>query len=151
MIEARAIVLRAEADLAVVTSDNNFICGACASTGGCGAIKLSRLLSARQPEFQVANPVNARRGEKVIIGVPEGALMKSSLAVYFVPLLLFIAGAVVGSFLASADSLRDGYAVVGSFATLPVNIVWLRLMNCRFGVSSTMRPVILRVGASFGS
>jgi sigma-E factor negative regulatory protein RseC len=137
-------VRRLDADMAVVTSVRS-VCENCASTGGCGFVKLSQLLCYSPKEFKVDNPVGVGPGDDVIIGAVEGTLVRFSLVVYLVPLLLLVAGAMVGEFATPIGFSRDIYAIGGFLAALAPSIAWMRAVNRRYRDSPDVRPVILYV------
>lgn len=143
MIEARGIVVATEAQSALVTTDDNPVCARCAAAGGCGAVKLTRALCLRPRHYRVRNPIGAVPGDHVVIGVEEGALWKSSLVVYLVPLLLLLGGAMMGSLGASDLAGRDTFAALGGLAGAALSVVWLGVANRRFGVCR-FEPIILK-------
>lgn len=146
MTESRAIVLSLDAGYAVVACDNNSTCGRCEAVGGCGAVILARVLCSKPREYRVVNAIAARPGDKVTIGIAEDVLLKSSLAIYLVPLLLLIGGSVVGGISAPDDSLRDGYAIAGFLVASVATTLWIRLVTRRYAVSANVLPLILRQG-----
>lgn len=134
MIETPARVVRVEGATAWVCAESPSSCGACGGKG-CGASLYARLLHPHEPEYAVGNPIDARPGEPVVVGIEDGALLKAALAAYIVPLFLVLLGALVGS---QSGNLT---AVAGALAGLVLAVAWLRR---RRGSAS---PVILRRGS----
>ncbi|MCL6555641.1 MAG: SoxR reducing system RseC family protein [Burkholderiales bacterium] len=138
LLETPARVLEVVDDMALVEADYRGGCGggACAS-GGCGATLLAQLFS-RSPRgaLRVANPIGARPGERVVVGVKAGSLLAASLLVYLLPLVLLLVAAVAANRLLGGD----GAAALG--AGLGLGLGWLlaRRVACRHGA----RPRILR-------
>lgn len=133
MIETPARVVRVDGGTAWVCAESPSTCGACGGKG-CGASLYARLLHPREPEYAVANPIDARPGEPVVVGIEDGALFKAALAAYVVPLALLLLGALLGS------RQGDLAAVLGALAGLALAVVWLRRRRSGGG------PVILRRG-----
>ena len=95
MLEQHAIVLKTEGGLAWVEARESGTCGSCGS-GGCSTRRLADLFGRRERAFPVDNILHADAGERVVIGIPPGALWKSALSLYGLPLLLMLVGALTG-------------------------------------------------------
>lgn len=95
MLEQHAIVLKTEGDLAWVEARESGTCGSCGS-GGCSTRRLADLFGRRERAFPVDNALRAAAGERVVIGIPPGALWKSAFRLYGLPLLLLFAGGLLG-------------------------------------------------------
>lgn len=104
-----------------------------------------QLLGIEAKPFRVLNPIGAGVGERVIIGLEEAALLRSSLVAYVVPLVLLIAGAIAGGMLVS-PAYSDAYAAVGALLGLIAGFGSLKWINRRTGSGGQgmYRPVILR-------
>jgi sigma-E factor negative regulatory protein RseC len=134
MLEQHAIVLKTEGDLAWVEARESGTCGNCGS-GGCSTRRLADLFGRRERAFPVDNVLRAETGERVVIGIPPGALWKSAFQLYGLPLLLLLAGALVGQHLNG-----DFGALVGAAAGL----VLAALAQRSRGPSRAFQPVMLR-------
>jgi len=141
MLETPAIVVKTEDRAALVEADFGGGCGSglCAK-GGCGTAVLAQLFS-RTPRgpMRVANPIEARMGERVVVGVEEGSLLRATLIAYLLPLVLFVAGAL------AAQELRagDGATALGAIAGLLMGWAVARFLS-RHGRAAGGEPVILR-------
>lgn len=140
MIETPARVTRIEGPSAWVVSEAPSSCGACAGKG-CGSSIFNRLWHPDTPEYQVVNPVGAMPGEAVVVGLPEGALLKASGAAYLVPLLALLLGAGLGQLLGRPAGGEPG-AIAGGLTGLLLAGIWLK----RRRHDPTGDPVILRRG-----
>jgi sigma-E factor negative regulatory protein RseC len=78
--------------------------------------------------FRVLNPINATVGQRVQVAVPDGAVRRSAVYAYGLPLLALFAGAICGSLLAGETG-----AIFGAFAALLVT--WFALWR-----SESTRP-----------
>lgn len=143
MLETEGVVIRAEEEDAYVETSRASSCGSCSSKQGCGTTSLSKLLGGKATFFKVLNPIGAAAGERVIIGLEEAALLKSSALAYLLPLVLIFAGAMIGSFLASAE-MKDAYSALGAGVGLISGFVALKLVTARAGTQRQFQPVILR-------
>lgn len=143
MLESEGTVLEIEAGVAYVETSRASACGNCGSKHNCGSTPLMQLLGIEARPFQVLNPIGAEVGERVIIGLEESALLRSSLVAYVVPVVLLIAGAIAGSMLASPFS-SDVYAMVGALLGLVAGFGALKWTAGRTSGQDKYRPIILR-------
>ncbi|HID45853.1 MAG TPA: hypothetical protein EYP34_08875 [Chromatiaceae bacterium] len=114
MLEEEGIVLSVTGDSAEVVAETKSACGSCSAKNGCGTSLLASMFPQRKRSFRANNPVSAKVGDRVIIGLDESAMQFASLLVYLAPLLGLIGGAILGSWL--MPSLLPGSAEIGSIS-----------------------------------
>ncbi len=142
MLEEQALVVGIEQDRALLEIVRRSPCGLCGQTKGCGISVLGRIFGHRNNVFRAFNPLNARVGDQVVVGVNERALLVTSLVVYGVPLLLVMMGAATGTWLAPAAG--DAWALFGAGLGLALSFVWIKTHAMGRGLDTDYRPVILR-------
>jgi sigma-E factor negative regulatory protein RseC len=135
MIETPARITRAEGNIAWVVSSAPTSCGACGGKG-CGNSLFARVLHAEEPEYRVDNSFGALPGESVVVGLPDGALLRAALTAYGAPLLLLFAGAGLGQQLAGELG-----AVLGGLFGLVLAALFLKRRR-----PSVDYPMVLRRG-----
>ncbi|TVS16123.1 MAG: hypothetical protein EA417_11395 [Gammaproteobacteria bacterium] len=89
-------------------------CGGCAARSGCGHGLLDRFGQQRVVHIELPRtsvPHDVRTGERVLLGVPDGAILAASLAVYGPLLLGLLSGALISSLLMPGADIA---AVTGS-------------------------------------
>lgn len=143
MLETRAIIIRLEGGEALVESTQGGGCGHCDSEKGCGSGKLSQLFTSEPRRFRVRNDANAQVGTLVQVTLPEGALIRSALMMYILPLFCLLLGAFAGGQWASDAASGDAYAALGGFAGLFTGFVLVKGLSERRRFSSIALPVIL--------
>lgn len=134
MLEQHAVVIRTEVAKAWVEARESSTCGSC-GTGGCSTRRLADLFGRKDRAYPVNNTLQATVGERVVVGVPTGALWKSALRLYGLPLFLMLAGALAGQ---SVNG--DAGAAAGLLAGLGLAVVLHKI----WPVSAAMQPVMLR-------
>lgn len=112
MIETQGVITAIEGDFALVEVKNSG-CGRCHETGGCGGNSTSQLFCSTPRQFRVVNGVGAELGETVAITVADGAISRSVVILYLLPLAFLILGALLGAALAGEGS-RDRFALFGA-------------------------------------
>ncbi len=137
MIETPARITRIEGDAAWVSGKAPASCGACAGKG-CGSSIFSRFWHPDEPEYRVDNPIGAAPGESVVIGLPDGVLLRATLTSYGMPLVLLLISAGVGNHL-----FGEPGSISGGLFGLLLAAVWLKLHR-----EPRIFPVILRRDAN---
>lgn len=145
MIEETAQVVATEGEFVWVETQRQSTCGGCAARQGCGTATLAKVLGNRRTRVRAINRDGAQVGDRVVVGIDETALIRGSLAVYAVPLLGLLAGAVLGGLL-SERLLVDGEALTLGLgiAGLSGGLVWLRGFTRRIRSDRRYQPVVLR-------
>lgn len=113
MIDAQGKITAVNGDTADVLMDETG-CGRCHEEGGCGGHNIGKMLCASPRTFQVMNPGKSAVGDRVTVVIAEGAVRRSAMLAYVVPLLALFAGALGGSVLAGEVGAIVG-AVSGLF------------------------------------
>lgn len=142
MLETHAIIVQIEGQYALVQVNQANGCEQC-NGKGCGTGKLSQLFCSKQRQFQVENPINASIGDRVIISVAEGAVLRGIGLVYLLPLILLLMGAMLGNYLAEQVEQRDSYSAVGALLGLFAGFVFAKWISSR-QVNSHSQPYITR-------
>jgi sigma-E factor negative regulatory protein RseC len=97
----------------------------------------ARLWHPDEPEYRVANPIGAHPGDEVVVGLPEGTLLRAALLAYGAPLALVLGGAMAGQFLYGEPG-----AMAGGLCGLLLAALALRFSR------GHAAPVILRRGTT---
>ncbi len=143
MNEMHAIVIALRGDQAEIAPLGNFGCTHCNSGGGCGSGKLAQMFCSNKPrQFSAMNSAGARVGDEVRVVLPEGVLLRSSMLIYGLPLLLLLAGAMLGVALAGASADRDGYAVLGAMGGLLAGFAASRVMTMNGNHRAVVQSVV---------
>ncbi len=146
MIEETGTVVKVESGYAWIETERRSTCGSCSANKGCGTATLARVMGQRRTRVRALDPLEVKPGERVVIGLEEAALVRGSLAVYTVPLLGLLAGALFGDFMAQQllVASRDGMSILFGAAGALLGIGWLRSFSRRIYNDRRYQPVILR-------
>jgi sigma-E factor negative regulatory protein RseC len=99
-------------------------CGRCQEEGGCGASWGADGQNGKRV-YRLPNDIGVRIGDDVVVTMPEGALLRASLLVYFLPIVLVIIAAGIGS------TISEVAAVSGAGIGLAVGMVLVRYGQSR--------------------
>ena len=136
MIDAKGTITAVNGDTAEVLMDETG-CGRCHEEGGCGGHNLGKMLCSSPRRFLVHNPGNSAVGDRVTVVVAAGAVRRSALLVYVVPLLALLVGALGGSALAGEIG-----AIVGAIGGLLGAWLILSYAQARCTPDRDFRPYI---------
>lgn len=130
MTESEAIVVSIEGEHAWLDIAAGGGCGSCEKVAGCGSGD-----GAGRRRQRVLNTVGARVGDTVILGVPDGAVLKATLWAYMIPLTLALIG--VASGLTLGGEALGALGAVGGLA-----IGWFALRGTERRYSGSREPLL---------
>ena len=104
MIIEQAIVTGRQGDRIEVRLLRGSACGHCELRPGCGMGAIGRLLGRRSRPLYFTSERRLAPGDRVRLGLSEGALLRGSLAVYGLPLLGMLSAGLVAAVLGFADA-----------------------------------------------
>ena len=144
-VEGIARVVEVEDDVIWMEPEQTASCGGCASSSACGAKGIgsiaSRLEARRFPLCDATAGLAV--GERVVVGVHDGALIKASLTAYAVPLALSLGAGGVAQALAGSD----GLTMLAMFAGLALGLVAAHFGAGRLKARGELAPRFLRRAA----
>lgn len=105
--ESLAVVTALQGDNAVLEVVAESSCASCGERGGCGKG------GGATRKFVLPNRIGARPGDRVVLAVAPGGVLKAALWAYFVPVLLALIGAAWGAEQGDGDLSAFVGAVVG--------------------------------------
>lgn len=132
MLEQTVEVMKTAPDGIWVRAVEPSGCGTCGGQG-CSSRRIAELFQRKPRLFLVDCDLSLAPGDRAIVGIADGSVLKSALRAYGLPLGLMLAGAL----LAQAVQPGDGPALIGML--LGGMIGWLAGRGGR-----TARPVVLR-------
>lgn len=147
MLEEEGIILSVDGSVAEVVAETKSTCGSCAVKSGCGTSLLASLFPQRKRSFRADNPVSARTGDRVIIGLDESALQIASLLVYLAPLLGLIGGAIVGTWLAPqlAPDMVELFSIISGVAGFSLVLLLVRKISPWLSGRGRYQAIVLRI------
>ncbi|MBK8455232.1 MAG: SoxR reducing system RseC family protein [Thiofilum sp.] len=146
MIEQHAVIIANEPGYAWVMPQDSHSCQTCTNAKStCSSLSLTEWLRPKQQAVKVMNPVYAKVGEQVVVGLKSEAFLFYSLLAYALPLLGLLIAALLGSYI---FSLLDWNSDIGAMLAGAIGLgVGLRLAHYLASWSKHLehfQPVILR-------
>ncbi|MCP4370048.1 MAG: SoxR reducing system RseC family protein [Deltaproteobacteria bacterium] len=91
MATERGIVIKIDSTSAWVKTTRSSSCKTCSAKSSCSAVE-----NGTEMEVEAINEAGAQVGDRIIISIETASLLKASFLLYVFPILLMIAGAVIG-------------------------------------------------------
>lgn len=121
IVEGIARVVAMDGVYAWLEPEQTGSCGGCSSAIACGMKSgHGNFLAARR--FPMKNDFGLRVGERIIVGVSEGSLLRASLTAYALPLLAMLGAGIVTQNMTG----RDGPAALAALSGLGVGLLLAR-------------------------
>ncbi|MGF1547398.1 MAG: SoxR reducing system RseC family protein [Thiotrichales bacterium] len=141
MIVEQGVVIATDAELAWVEMRRQRTCGGCKEQQGCGISAIDRWLGERATVLQARNAVGAAAGDRVAVGLGEGALLRGAGLVYITPILALLVMAGVVQLWAPAAS--EWPVVLAGALGFVVALFWVRRVAVGQGRRDDWQPVVV--------
>ncbi|HMM47889.1 MAG TPA: SoxR reducing system RseC family protein [Thiobacillaceae bacterium] len=132
MLEQTAEVIRTAPDGVWVQAVEPSGCGACGGQG-CSSRRIAELFQYRPRHFLVDCELDLAPGERVVVGIAHGSVLRTALRLYGLPLALMLAGAILAQLVWPGDAAALVGVLLGGTAG------WAMARGGQIG-----RPVVLR-------
>lgn len=140
MIEEEGIVIDVDGDLARVSILEKSACEKCSASGVCHP--------GVQEYMEAANPLGAKKGQKVKVVLAPQVYLKASIILYGIPMTVFVAAAILAKNIAQQagqDANSDLWAFIAGMACMAVSFVFIRMYNKKVEKTAEYKPVIVEV------
>lgn len=139
LAEGIARVLRIDGATVWLEAEPQAACGACAAAGVCGMGRAGAS-GAKSRHFALANPGGLAAGDRVVVGVTAGALLRAALTAYALPMAATIgAGA-----LAVTANAGDATSMLAVAAGLFGGLICAQRIARRLEARGELSPRFLR-------
>lgn len=99
IVEKARVVAKGEI-YAWAETEHRIGCNLCTASDGCGTREIAKYLIKRSIIVKVFNPIEAKIGDMVVVGISEKTLLFGAFVLYTMPLLVMFLGAGLGEILA---------------------------------------------------
>lgn len=141
MIETTARVLAVEPGVAWVELRRGSACSGCSAGSGCGTAALAAVLGTSRRRLPVSDGIGVAVGDRVVIGVAEGALTRASLLAYLLPLMTLLSAAS----LAQSTGAGEGAVALAGLLGLGLGMLGAGRLTRTAPAEETYRPRLLRL------
>lgn len=142
MIEEQGRVVAVEPDAVWVETVRYTACQSCAANKACGHALLDGQRGGSRARIRaLTRQVSLQVDDQVVLGIPEGLLIRSTLMLYLLPLVLMFVGALGAGQL---DLAIPDPAAIGGIAGLLGGFAINRWYSVRHRRDPAMHPQVLR-------
>jgi sigma-E factor negative regulatory protein RseC len=141
MNEEVGTVREVRGEKALVVTDRQSMCGQCVAKSYCHMLGGGKEMIA-----EALNPIGAKPGDTVKIGIPSGTVTKASFVVYMIPAIGLVGGAALGYATGISSGVDYNLAtLVGCLAGLGISLIAVRLLSNTLGERPSYRPEIIKI------
>ncbi|MGD2062999.1 MAG: SoxR reducing system RseC family protein [Nitrospirota bacterium] len=133
-------VVSVEGETAQVSVARGSACGGCAQEGACNPLDPA----GQEIVIRVDNALDARPGQRVVVGVEEGMVLRGAAWVYALPLATFFLGYWLGGAVAPAGEGESGTAIAGAMLGLGAGLATVYWRFRRKSVVAAYRPRMVK-------
>jgi len=146
MLKEHGIVVEVNDQFAIVQTQSSNSCGQCAANKGCGTASLAAVLGQKVTQVKALNHKGAKVGQQVVIGLEEPALLKSSLALYLLPILSMFVAAIGYDMLVASVQLPQSeiLTILAALVGLLAGLKWAKRLMGKMSEDRRYQPIILQ-------
>ncbi len=147
MISATGKVISTQNGVLEVSCQQKSSCQACAARTQCGTGLVHSALPSRTFIIQLDSELDLPLGSSVSIGFPDSLFLRFASAVYLLPLLFLILGALLGdksgALLGFSGAASEGLAIGMAFSLMGLGFICAKALLKRLEKRHLVKPVLL--------
>jgi sigma-E factor negative regulatory protein RseC len=140
VIEETVQISKVEDTQILINTEPQSACTHCSSSG-CSSQVLAKLFTAKTHLVQLDNHLNAKAGDKVVIGITDELLISAALRIYLLPLLIMVLTAVFASKAGFSDGMQSLLALFGLLS----GFIFVKKFSCGSASLQRFKPKLLRL------
>jgi sigma-E factor negative regulatory protein RseC len=131
------------AGTAWVRTTRSSACESCSSRGACHGEGDGKQM---EMEVEAINTADARVGDRIVLNIENGSLLKATFLLYVFPILAMIAGAVLGQAVAVMRGTDpSGLSALFGFLFFGLAFIVIRVTGRRLSKNASYRPEIIKI------
>ncbi|MFZ1325526.1 MAG: SoxR reducing system RseC family protein [Candidatus Contendobacter sp.] len=142
MMEEQAVVVEVGDGRVWVETQRQSACAGCSAKTGCGTAALSQLWGQRRTRTPALSMLPLQVGDTVSVAVAEGAVLRGAWVIYFLPIALLLAGALLGQ--AVFGQAGEEPVVLAGGVGLGLGLLAARALSGRWCGDARFQAVVLR-------
>lgn len=148
MITAEGKVISTQKGVLEVSCEQKRSCQACAAKSQCGTGLVHSALPSRTFALKVDSNLDLPVGSRVVIGFSDHLLLRFVGAVYLLPLVFLILGALLGAkggaLFGFSEAASEGLAIGMAFSLMGLGFICAKVLLARFEKRHQVKPVLVR-------
>jgi sigma-E factor negative regulatory protein RseC len=140
MITENGIVTRTDRSTAWIKTIRSGACEGCSSKDSCGESHNSKEMT-----LELKNTLGVQTGDQVVIGIETKPMIILSFLLYVFPILLLIAGAVIGDSIAPVIGMNNSIcAMILGFSFFGAAFLFIRKTQVSLTQKEEFKPFLVR-------
>jgi sigma-E factor negative regulatory protein RseC len=136
----QGIVLRTDSGSAWVKTTRSSACKGCTSRDSC------HTMDGKEMEVKALNPAGAGVGDRIVLNIENGSLLKATFLIYVFPILFLVAGAVIGQLLAPLLALNpSALSALLGFALFFLSVLMMKKKAGKMANKREYQPKITKI------
>jgi len=137
----RGIVVKLDSTTAWVKTTRTSACKTCSAKSSCNAVE-----SGKEMEVEAINEAGAQIGDRIIISIETASLLKASFLLYVFPILLMVAGAIIGQMSGPLFNIDpSAFSAVVGFLFFFISFWFVKSRGNRMARKNEYKPKIIRI------
>ena len=141
MATEQGIVIKTDSSGAWVKTVKSGACAGCTARGACHSMS-----AGDEMEVKAVNEAGAKVGDRIVLSFESASLLKATFLLYVFPILLLIAGALIGQESAPYFSLNPaGFSVILGFSFFIAALLFIKIKAGQLAKKNEYRPKIVKI------
>lgn len=141
MATEQGIVIKADSSGAWVKTVKSGACAGCTARGACHSSSASG-----EMEVKAVNEAGAKVGDRIVLSFESASLLKATFLIYVFPILLLIAGALIGQETAPYFNFNPaGFSVILGFSFFIAALLIIKIKGGQLAQKNEYRPKIVKI------
>ena len=137
----QGVVLRTDSEAAWVKTTRSSACEGCTARKSCHTIGDSQ-----DTEVKAINLAGARAGDRIVLSFESKSLLKATFLIYVFPIILLMAGALIGQMLAALIELNSSLpSVVIGFAFFFTALAFMKARANKMAEKNAYQPKVIKI------
>ena len=146
MIEENATVQAINKSVVTLQTIKSSACGGCEESDTCSTSILSKYFANKSIELNLDTNLPVKVGDDVTVGLEEQALVRLTVLIYFIPIIVMFAFAILGTFITDYLQIKNELlTIVLALLGLGGSFVGLKKFGGYLFSLDKLNPVVLKI------
>jgi sigma-E factor negative regulatory protein RseC len=137
----QGVILRTDSHTAWVKTVRSSACEGCSAKGSCHTMG-----GGQDMEVKALNIAGARVGDRIVLSYETPSLLKATFLIYVFPIILLIAGALLGQMLALYLNLNSSaLSILLGFAFFFIALIFVKVRANKMAQKNAYQPKVIKI------
>jgi sigma-E factor negative regulatory protein RseC len=137
----QGVILRTDSQTAWVKTVRSSACEGCSAKGSCHTMG-----GGQDMEVKALNIAGARVGDRIVLSYETPSLLKATFLIYVFPIILLIAGALLGQMLSPYLNLNSSaLSILLGFAFFFIALIFVKVRANKMAQKNAYQPKVIKI------